>query len=203
MRHQPHNLRAWVRGRSTYGWRAQRPISRNRLPTVLGETCRLCIPTVLKAVSVAVRWRFRKCARRIVLSWRRDVTLGRPDPGQSAKCPVSLKRLTRCSIVETLTPKWLATCCCLWPCISNAIAVPLWTSVSRTMIEKKFKVAKKWKEKLVKESKSIVYRWSVPNGVRKSCAEGLNMLVLHEILAFRIVRAMHCVVHGWMISHTG
>ena len=34
------------------------------------------------------------------------------------------------------------------------------------------------------------------NGVRKSCAEGLNMLVLHEILAFRIVRAMHCVVHG-------
>ena len=32
--------------------------------------------------------------------------------------------------------------------------------------------------------------------LRKSCAEGLNMLVLHEILAFRIVRAMHCVVHG-------
>ena len=30
----------------------------------------------------------------------------------------------------------------------------------------------------------------------KWCAEGLNMLVLHEILAFRIVRAMHCVVHG-------
>ena len=27
-------------------------------------------------------------------------------------------------------------------------------------------------------------------------AEGLNMLVLHEILAFRIVRAMHYVVHG-------
>ena len=36
----------------------------------------------------------------------------------------------------------------------------------------------------------------IPNGVRKSCAEGLNMLVLHEILAFRIVRAMHCVVHS-------
>ena len=36
----------------------------------------------------------------------------------------------------------------------------------------------------------------VPNGVRKSGAEGLNMLVLHEIFAFRIVRAMNCVVHG-------
>ena len=95
----------------------------------------------IKAVSVAVRWRFRKCARRIVLSWRRDVTRGRPDRGRSAKCPVSLKPLTRRSIVETLTPKWLATCCCLWPCITNAIALPLWTSVNRTMIEKKFKVA--------------------------------------------------------------
>ena len=130
------NLRAWVRGRPTYGRRARRPISRNRLPTVFGEICRLCVPTVLRAVSVAVRWRFRKCARRIVLSWRRDVTRGRPDRGRSAKCPVSLKRLTRRSIVETLTPKWLATCCCLWPCISNAIALPLRTSVNRTMIEK-------------------------------------------------------------------
>ena len=134
------NLRAWVRSRPTYGRRARRPISRNRLPTVFGEICRLCIPAVLRAVSVAVRWRFRKCARRIVLSWRRDVTRGCPDRGWSAKCPVSLKRLTRRSIVETF-PKWLATCCCLWPCISNAIALPLWTSVSRTRIEKKFKVA--------------------------------------------------------------
>ena len=107
------NLRAWVRGRPTYGRRARRPISRNRLPTVFGEICRLCVPTVLRAVSVAVRWRFRKCASRIVLSWR-----GRPDRGRSAKCPVSLKRLTRRSIVETLIPKWLATCCCLWPCIN-------------------------------------------------------------------------------------
>ena len=80
---------------------------------------------------------------------------------------------------------------------------PLNISQSYHDWKKKFKVAEKWKEKSVKESKSVVYRWSVPNGVRKSCAEGLNMLVLHEILAFRIVRAMHCVVHGWMISHTG
>ena len=65
------NLRAWVRGRPTYGRRARRPISRNRLPTVFGEICRLCVPTVLRAVSVAVRWRFRKCARRIVLSTSR------------------------------------------------------------------------------------------------------------------------------------
>ena len=42
---------------------------------------------------------------------------------------------------------------------------------------------------------------SVHNGVRKSCAEGLNMLVLHEILAFRIVRAMHCVVHVNAFTH--
>ena len=89
------NLRAWVRGRPTYGRRARRPISHNRLPTVFGEICRLCVPTVLRAVSVAVRWRFHKCATRIVLSWRRDVTRGRPDRGWSAKCPVSLKRLTR------------------------------------------------------------------------------------------------------------
>ena len=53
------NLRAWVRGRPTYGRRARRPISHNRLPTVFGEICRLCVPTVLRAVSVAVRWRFR------------------------------------------------------------------------------------------------------------------------------------------------
>ena len=141
------NLRAWVRGRPTYGWRARRPISLNRLPTVFGEICRLCVPTVLRAVSVAVRWPFRKCARWIVLSclsclsWRRDIARGRPDRGRPAKCPVSLKRLTRRSIVETLTPKWLATCCCLGLYISNAIALPLWTSVNRTMIEKKFKVA--------------------------------------------------------------
>ena len=158
------NLRAWVRGRPMYGRRARRPISRNRLPTVFGEICRLCVPTVLRAVSVAVRWRFRKCARRIVLSWRRDVTRGCPDRGRSAKCPVSLKRLKRRSIVGTLTPKWLATCCYLWPYISNAIALPLWTSVNGTMIEKKFKVAWKCKEKSVKESKSVVYRWSLPNG---------------------------------------
>ena len=64
------NLHAWVRGRPTYGRQARRPILSNRLPTVFGEICRLCIPTVLRAVSVAVRWWFRKCARRIVLSWR-------------------------------------------------------------------------------------------------------------------------------------
>ena len=111
---------------------------------------RLCVPTVLRAVSVAVRWRFRKCTRRIVLSWHRDVTRGRPDRGRSAKCPVSLKRLTRRSIVETLTPKWLATCCCLWSCISNAIALPIWTSVNRTMIEKKVQSSVKMKRKIGK-----------------------------------------------------
>ena len=141
MRRQPrHTTQPTCLGQSrpTYGRRARRPISRNRLQTVFREICRLCVPTVLRAVSVAVRW-FRKCARRIVLSWRRDVTRGRPDRGRSAKCPVSLKRLTRRSIVETLTPKWLATYCCLWPCISNANALPLWTSVNRTMIEKSSK----------------------------------------------------------------
>ena len=40
------NLRAWVRSRPTYGRRARRPISHNRLPTVFGEICRLCVPTV-------------------------------------------------------------------------------------------------------------------------------------------------------------
>ena len=46
------NLRAWVRDRPTYGRRARRPISRNRLPTVLGEICRLCVPTVLNTVKM-------------------------------------------------------------------------------------------------------------------------------------------------------
>ena len=52
------------------------------------------------------------------------------------------------------------------------------------------------KRKIGKRIEERCVSLSVPNGVRKSCAEGLNMLVLHEILAFRIVRAMHCVVHG-------
>ena len=90
--------------------------------------------------------------RRIVLSWRRDVTRGRPDRGRSAKCPVSLKRLTRRSIVETLTPKWLATCCCLWSCISNAIALPQsyhdWKKV-QSSVKMKRKIGKRIEERCV------------------------------------------------------
>ena len=115
------NLRAWVRGRPTYGRRARRPISRNRLPTVFGEFCRL-----------------------------------RPDRGRSAKCPVSLKRLTRRSIVETLTPKWLATCCCLWPYISNAIALPSehqsivpWLKKVQSSVKMKRKIGKRIEERCV------------------------------------------------------
>ena len=52
------------------------------------------------------------------------------------------------------------------------------------------------KRKIGKRIEERCVSLKLPNGVRISCAEGLNMLVLHEILAFRIVRAMHCVVHG-------
>ena len=41
------------------------------------------------------------CEKRIALSWRR---------GRSATRHVSLKRTTRRSVVDTSTPKWLATC---------------------------------------------------------------------------------------------
>ena len=144
------SLRAWVRGRPTYGRRARRPISRNRLQTVFGEICRLCVPTVLRAVSVAVRWRFRKCARRIVLSCRRNVTRGRPDRGRSAKCPVSLKRLTRRSIVETLTPKWLATCCCLWPYPSEHLSIVPWLKKKiQSSVKLKRKIGKRIEERCV------------------------------------------------------
>jgi hypothetical protein len=70
----------------------------------------------------------------IALSWRGVVTRARPRRGRSATLPVSLRRRTRRSMVETFTPNYKATCCCLWSCISNAIAWPLWTSVSRGMI---------------------------------------------------------------------
>ena len=45
-----HKRCAWVRGGPTYGWRAWRPCSRNWRRTVLGAICRLCVPTVLRAV---------------------------------------------------------------------------------------------------------------------------------------------------------
>ena len=57
-------------------------------------------------VSVVVRWRLRKCEKRITLSWRRDVTHERPDRGLSATRLVSLKLVTRRSVVETFTQKW-------------------------------------------------------------------------------------------------
>jgi hypothetical protein len=94
----------------------------------------LWLPTVVKAVSVAVTWRLRRWARQIALSWRGVAMRGRPRRGRSATLLVSLRRRTRRSTVETFTPKCKAKCCCLWPCISNAIAWPLWNSVSRDMI---------------------------------------------------------------------
>ena len=67
-----------------------------------------------------------------VLTWCR---YARTSPSRaSATLLVSLRRRTRRSTVETFTPNCKATCCCIWPCISNAIAWPLWTSVSRDMI---------------------------------------------------------------------
>ena len=58
------NRRAWVRGGPTYGRLAWRPLSRNRFRTVFGEIRRLWVTTVLRAVSVAVMWQLRKCAKR-------------------------------------------------------------------------------------------------------------------------------------------
>ena len=73
---------------------AQIRASRNRFLTVSSEGGRLRVPTVVRAVSVAIGWRWSKCERQVALSWRHDVTCGRPDLCWLAQ-PVSLKRLTR------------------------------------------------------------------------------------------------------------
>ena len=155
--------RARLSGKPTLGRRARRPNSRYRFLRVFWWIRRLWLPTVFTAVSVAVRWRLRRWARRMALSWRCDVTRGRPDRGRSATRPVSLRRRTRRSVVETCTPKCLATCCCLCPCISNAIAWPLWTSVSRTMTNKTSTVTKLADNDCVSEVYQVVWHNVFPN----------------------------------------
>ena len=54
-----------------------------------------------------------------VLALRRHARTSRSG---SVTRPVSLRRWTRRSMEETCTPKCLATCCCLCPCIGTAIA---------------------------------------------------------------------------------
>ena len=130
----PRARRAWVRGKPMYGRRARRRNSCNWLLTVFGWMWRLWLPTVVKAVSVEVTWRLCRWARWIALSWRGVVTRGRLRRGRSATLPVSLRWRIRRYMLETFTPNCKATCCCLWPCISNAVAWPLCTSGSRGMI---------------------------------------------------------------------
>lgn len=58
------------------------------------------------------------------------------------------------------------------------------------------------KKEICKSTKIDVYRLSRQNGIKKSCAEGLNMLFCMKFLSFHISRA-RTVLHGWMISRTG
>ena len=167
--------RARLSGKPTLGRRARRPNSRNRFLTVFRWIRRLWLPNVFTAVSVAVRWRLRRWARRMALSWRCDVTRGRPDRGRSATLPVSLRRRTRRFMVETCTPKCLANCCCLCPCISNAIASPLWTCVSRTMTNKTSTVTKL--------ADNDVCLWSVPSVMTQRFPEH-GGVISHGILTF-------------------
>ena len=112
---------ARLSGKPTLGRQALRPNSRNRFLKVFGWIRRLWLPTIFTPVSVAVRWRLCRWAWRMALSWRCDVTRGRLDRGRSATRPISLRRRPRRSVVETCTPKCLATCCCL----SLALAMQL------------------------------------------------------------------------------
>ena len=170
--------RARLSGKPTFGRRARRPNSRNRFLTVFGWIRRLWLPTVFTAVSMALRWRLRRWARRMALSWRCDVTRGRPDRGRSATSLVSLRRRTRRSMVETCTPKCLATYCCLCPWISNAVAWPLWTSVSRTMTNKTSTVTK-----LADNGECP---WSVPSGMTQ-CFPEHGGVISHGILRWWFV----------------
>jgi hypothetical protein len=55
----------------------------NRWRTVSALIGRWCVPTVCRAVSVALVNRFRKCWRTINLFWRAVVTCGLPQRGRS------------------------------------------------------------------------------------------------------------------------
>ena len=108
--------RVRLSGKPTLGRRARRSNSRNRSGFRMNTA-------IMTAYRIYRGFRGREVTiTQMGLSWRCDVTRGRPDRGRSATRPVSLRRRTRCSMEETCTPKCLATCCCLCPCISNAIA---------------------------------------------------------------------------------
>jgi hypothetical protein len=55
----------------------------NRWRTVSALIGRWCVPTVCRAVSVALVSRFRKCWRTINMFWRAVVTCGLPQRGRS------------------------------------------------------------------------------------------------------------------------
>ena len=99
---------------------------------------RLWVPRVLWAVSVAVMWRSRKCARLNAWSSRRDFTRGRPDLRRPETLPVTLpvtrKPITRCCMGRTFSPNCKATCLCVWLCMSCKLAWPLSTSVKRCLM---------------------------------------------------------------------
>ena len=86
----------------------------------------------------------------------------------SATRPVSFRHLTRRSIVQTLSPKCLATCICRWPYVTVAMARRLWTSVSRSAVE--------IDQKLIKISENDRSLWGLPNGMTSSATQSHELL---------------------------
>lgn len=74
-----------------------------------------------------------KWASLIVLSWHRVFT----HQGHPTTRPVHIRHLTRRSMVEQSTLKYLTTCICLCPCISNTIAQILGTCISHCLMDRK------------------------------------------------------------------
>ena len=72
-------------------WPLSAVTSLSRFLTVSGWMGRLWAPMVMRAVSVAERWRSRKCACLIVQSSQRDVARGCPDRGRPVTLPVTRK----------------------------------------------------------------------------------------------------------------
>ena len=63
---------AWVRDRPRCRRCVQIQASRSQFFTIQWWTGWQWVPAVVRAVSVAVRWRLCKCERRTTLSWRHD-----------------------------------------------------------------------------------------------------------------------------------
>ena len=103
--HHPNRATRWRCCRT--GRRGRMPCSRNRSRTVRGLI--LLRPGVLLAAKEAVLSRSRRWTTRVYVSWRIDVTRGRPDRGRSLVAPNCWYRLHKASTVFLWTPNCVTT----------------------------------------------------------------------------------------------